>query len=912
MAATGPGVHDRIGPHAIRPEPTPIGLGVVLESMRDAFCAIDRDWCFVAINGVMEQIWQLQREKVLGRSIREVLPQLAGSELEAALQAALTTGTSRQFEATDPVRGTAIELNVIAHHAGIAISVRDVAPIRETSLLRDSAEILALAEASAVIGVWDLDLDTGMLRGAEQFFRIMGLAPTNEPVPIETTRRLRHPADQERVLGAFRQALTTGSDYFEAEYRIFRPDGELRWIFCRGRVTRNASGMPVRLSGVDVDVTSRKLAEAALRESEQRFRRVFEQSPLGKAMAGLDFRFRAVNPALCHMLGYTEDELVGRSFLQFVHPDDRANCAAMGQALIDGTAPQIQLEERLVSKSGDAIWASVNVGPIRDADGNILYTLGINENIDERKRIAQALEDNELRLRALNEQLESQAEERATQLASSRAQLQAFFENSTDWLTLQRATADGRIVYADLNPASEAAYGMSRDQVIGRTVEDVLGVEAAQVPLYHLRECLRTGEPQRYVARRTMTGQTRTIDVTFVLVPAQTATGDQFIITAARDLTEREQLEAQLRQAQKMEAIGQLTGGVAHDFNNLLAVIGGNAELAKRRPAANLDRLMGNILRATERGVALTRQLLSFSRRHTGTPQVIDLRTELPRVAEMLRASLRGNIAMRMNVAEDLWPVEVDLAELEIALLNIAVNARDAMPQGGSFDIDVRNVSDGMVDADRVVLTLRDSGTGIPPDVISKVFDPFFTTKEPGEGTGLGLSQVYGFVHQSGGTVALQSELGSGTSITIRLPRSRKPLPSIQVPAGADRAVRENGRILVVEDNPQVAEVTAQMLTAMGFQVEVADRARKAIERIDAGEQFDLLMTDVIMPEGINGLELAKLVRARFPNLPIILTSGYNDVVPPAGAAFPVLRKPVPYEELHRAVSASLRAALPA
>jgi PAS domain S-box-containing protein len=911
MAATRPGVHDRIGPHAIRPEPTPIDAGVVLESMRDAFCAIDRDWCLVAINGVMEQIWQLEREKILGRSIREVLPQLAGSELEATLQAALTTGTGRQFEATDPVRGTAIELNVVAHHAGIAITVRDVAPIRESNLLRDSAEILALAEASAVIGVWDLDLDTGMLRGTEQFFRIMGLAPTNEPVPIETTRRLRHPADQERVLAAFRQALSAGSEYFEAEYRIIRPDGELRWIFCRGQVARNASGVPVRLSGVDVDVTSRKLAEAALRESEQRFRRVFEQSPLGKAMAGLDFRFRAVNPALCQMLGYTEDELVGRSFLQFVHPDDKANCAAMGHALIDGTAPQIQLEERLVSKSGDAIWANVNVGPIRDADGNILYTLGIIENIDERKRIAQALQDNELRLRALNEQLESQAAERATQLASSRAQLQAFFENSTDWLTLQRATPDGRIVYADLNPASEAAYGMSRDQVIGRTVEEILGVEAAQVPLYHLRECLRTSEPQRYVARRTMAGQTRTIDVTFVLVPAQAATGDQFIITAARDLTEREQLEAQLRQAQKMEAIGQLTGGVAHDFNNLLAVIGGNAELAKRRPAANLDRLMGNILRATDRGVALTRQLLSFARRHAGTPQVINLRTEMPRVAEMLRASLRGNIAMRMDVAGDIWPVEVDLAELEIALLNIAVNARDAMPQGGSFDIDVRNASDGMVDADRVVLTLRDSGTGIPPDVISKVFDPFFTTKEPGEGTGLGLSQVYGFVHQSGGTVGLQSELGSGTTITIRLPRSRKPLPSIQVPAGADRPVRENGRILLVEDNPQVAEVTAQMLGAMGFQVEVADRARKAIERMDAGEQFDLLMTDVIMPEGMNGLELAKLVRARFPNLPIILTSGYNDVVPPAGAAFPVLRKPVPYEELHRAVSASLRAALP-
>ena len=343
---------------------------------------------------------------------------------------------------------------------------------------------------------------------------------------------------------------------------------------------------------------------------------MFEQSPLGKAMAGLDFRFRAVNPALCAMLGYTEDELIGRSFLDIVHPDDRENCAALGRSLIDGSAPQIQIEERFLRKSGDALWVSVNVGPIRDADGNILYTLGIIENIDERKRFAQALLDSETRLRLLNERLEQQAEERAAQLASSRALLQAFFVNSPDWLTLQRATPDGRIVYADINPTSEAAYGLPRDQVVGRTVEEVLGVEAAQIPLHHLRECLRTGQPQHYVARRTMAGRTTTIDVMFVLVPEVAEDGDRYIITTARDLTEREQLEAQLRQAQKMEAIGQLTGGVAHDFNNLLAVIGGNAELVRRRPTGNTARQMDNILRATERGVALTRQLLSFSRRH--------------------------------------------------------------------------------------------------------------------------------------------------------------------------------------------------------------------------------------------------------------------------------------------------------
>jgi PAS domain S-box-containing protein len=772
-------------------------------------------------------------------------------------------------------------------------------------------EILALAEASAGIGAWDLDLTTGMLRGTAQFFRIMGLEPTTEPVPIETTRRLRHPDDRDRVLQNFEDTVARGADTVEAEYRIIRPDGELHWIFGRSRIVRDAAGKPVRHSGVDVDITSRKQAEAALRDSEQRFRRVFEQSPLGKAMAGLDLRFRAVNPALCAMLGYSADELIGRSFLDIVHPDDRDQCAALGLALADGSIPQIQVEERFVRKSGDTLWVNVNVGPIRDAYGKILYTLGIIENIDERKRITRALEESETRLRLLNERLEQQAEQRAAALASSRAQLQAFFVNSTDWLTLQRADPDGRIVYADINPACEAAYGLRREQAVGRTVEEILGPEAAQIPLHHLRECLRTGQPQRYVARRTLAGRTSTIDVMFVLVPGEAEGGDRFVITSARDITDREELEAQLRQAQKMEAIGQLTGGVAHDFNNLLAVIGGNAELALRRPTGNTTRQMDNILRATERGVALTRQLLSFSRRHVATPQIIDLHTEIPRMAEMLRASLRGDIELRVDIADTLWPIEVDVAELEMALLNIAVNARDAMPQGGIFAIDVRNMARGVgtMDCDHVAIALRDTGVGIPADLMGKVFDPFFTTKEPGEGTGLGLSQVYGFARQSNGAVGLDSAPGLGTTITIRLPRSQKTLPATAEPGGASRTPPVNARILLVEDNPQVADVTLQMLRGMGFRAEVTDRARKALDRLErGGEEIDLLLTDVVLPDGLNGIELAAQVRIRWPALPIVVTSGYNDVAPPDGLALPMLRKPVPYDDLHRAICAALKA----
>ncbi len=772
----------------------------------------------------------------------------------------------------------------------------------------DREELLDLAEEAAGIGIWDIELGPSLLRARPQFFRIMGLEPTDRPVSIETTRRLRHPQDRARVLQAMQDAAASGNDSYQVEYRIIRPDGEVRWILGRGRFVRDANGTVVRSSGVDIDISDRKLAEAALRESEERFRRLFEQSPLGKAMAGLDFRFRSVNPALCDMLGYTEEELVGRSFLDVVHPDDRALCNQLARSLIDGSAPQIQVEERFLRKSGDPLWVNVNVAAIRDADGNILYTLGVIENIEDRRRMTEALLESETRLRLLNRRLAQQAAERTAELASSRAQLQAFFVNSVDWLTLQRVSPDGSSVFADINPACEAAYGLPRDQVIGRTAAEILGPEAAELPMRLLRKCLQTGQPQHYVARRTLNGRTTTIDVMFVLVPEMADGEDRFVITSARDVTEREQLEAQLRQAQKMEAIGQLTGGVAHDFNNLLAVIGGNAELARRQPG-NTVRQMANILRATERGVALTRQLLSFSRRHVGTPQLIDLRLEMPRIAEMLPASLRGNIQMHIEVAKEIWPIEVDVAELEMALLNIAVNARDAMPHGGTFDISVHNSPPSVttLSRDHVAITLRDSGIGIPADVISKVFDPFFTTKQPGEGTGLGLSQVYGFAQQSGGSVSLESTPGQGTSITVRLPRSDKQLPVAQPADKTTGSSTLSGSILLVEDNPQVADVTAQMLTTMGFRVEVVDRARKALRRLDSEtDGIDLLLTDVVMPDAMNGVDLAVQVRDRHPKLPILLTSGYNDAVIPASSAFPILRKPVPYDELYRAICAAL------
>ncbi len=879
-----------------------------VEAMDDAFCAFDRDGKFVQVNSSAEHLLRRRRDELLGATAEAAFPRHPCAVLLDAIADARHDRQCRRIEMELP-SNIPVAVSIVPAADFVLLFMRDRNAWQRMEVsLRERDDVLAISEELLGIGVWEIDMTTGAVSGTPHFFRIMGLDPSSMPVPLETVRQLRHPDDRQHVIQTYEEAIARGENFVQTEYRILLAGGGIRWILGRARLTRDANGRVTRLNGVDIDITSRKLSESALRESEERFRRVFEQSPLGKATLDHEFRFREVNPALCEMLDRTMEELAGTSLLDLMHPDDRAICLEKGRALIEGRIPQFQLEERFLRKSGEAFWVRVNVGPIRDTPGNILYSLGVVEDVDDRKRITQALADSERRLRELNERLEHQAAQRARQLAASQAQLEAFFSNSPDWMTLIRAGSDGRFVYVDLNSACEVAYGLPRARVVGRTVEDILGPEAAEIPLQYLRACVGTEEPQRYVAQRTLAGRTRTIDVMFVLVPAPAETGERLIITIARDITEHERLEAQLRQAQKMEAIGQLTGGVAHDFNNLLAVIMGNAELAKRRPAGSLPAMMDNILRAGERGVALTRQLLSFSRRQTTEPQVLNLSVEIPRIGEMLRASLRGNIELTTSVEADVGMIEVDPDEFEIALLNIAVNARDAMPDGGHFAIDVRRIPAGSSGfaCEYVAIELRDTGTGVPPDVITKVFDPFFTTKEVGVGTGLGLSQVYGFAQQSGGTVSIDSTLGRGATVTICLPRTRKS------PAQADGVVGDaagvaGGLILLVEDNPDVANVTAQMLRAMGHEVEVVDRARKALDRLsDEARPVQLLLSDVVMPDGMTGLDLARVVRAQNSALPIVLMSGYNDAVPPRGSGFRILRKPVPGNELHNAIRDAL------
>jgi len=386
-----------------------------------------------------------------------------------------------------------------------------------------------------------------------------------------------------------------------------------------------------------------------------------------------------------------------------------------------------------------------------------------------------------------------------------------------------------------------------------------------------------------------------------------------------RDVTERREAQAsieraqeQLAQSQKMEALGQLTGSIAHDFNNLLMIVTGYAELLRRRLSDPKDlKAIDAVNSAAHRGESLTRQLLAFSRRQPLNPVVTDPKERIEAVHEMLLGSLGGNVQLNCEIAPDVGPVEVDIAELELALVNIAVNARDAMPGGGIITLSASNAilrsGDGIdgLEGEFVALAMTDTGVGIAPDVLPRIFEPFFTTKSLGKGTGLGLAQVYGFSHQSGGTVVASSKAGSGTTITIYLPRKqRADIPTVETPT-TQPIVPGEGTILMVEDNPEVAEVTASLLEQLGYRTLRANNATDALNRLQRGYKIALVLSDIVMPGGMNGIALAQEIKNHYPHIPVLLTSGYSDVVQTASQAR-VLRKPFHLPALEKSIREAL------
>lgn len=418
------------------------------------------------------------------------------------------------------------------------------------------------------------------------------------------------------------------------------------------------------------------------------------------------------------------------------------------------------------------------------------------------------------------------------------------------------------------------------------------------------------GRHRQYEVRALLEARERASNQLEALVVERTSELEKANQELRTQMAERAQIEEALRQAQKIEAIGQLTGGIAHDFNNLLMVISGGLDMLDRRAdPARRERLMDGMRQAAQRGTALTRQLLAFSRRQSLEPESVDLVLRIGRMRELLDRSLSGDVHVEVQFEPDLWPVEVDPGELELVILNLAVNARDAMPNGGSILIEACNAPDEDVmglRSDFVRLTVADSGTGIPEEVRARVFDPFFTTKEIGKGSGLGLAQVYGFARQSGGTVWIESECNRGTSVIMLLPRSAGiPKQPDADERGSDEAEAASiGSVLLVDDDEEVAALVGEMLEHLGYRVTHAASATDALSALQNGCTVDIVFSDIMMPGGMNGVELAREIRTRALGVPVLLTSGYAEAAQQSAAAegVHVLAKPYRLEDLATAL----------
>jgi PAS domain S-box-containing protein len=377
-----------------------------------------------------------------------------------------------------------------------------------------------------------------------------------------------------------------------------------------------------------------------------------------------------------------------------------------------------------------------------------------------------------------------------------------------------------------------------------------------------------------------------------------------------RDVTERretqlklEKMQQQLAESQKLDALGQLTGGVAHDFNNLLMIISGSLHALRKGvdDDPKLQRALSAIDAASRRGAALTSQLLTFARRQSVNPQAVDVTERVNAVRDVLSTGVGGGARLQFDVDRSVWPVMVDVAELETALVNLVINARDAMTDGGTITVAAHNstLSEGANAGEYVAISVEDTGSGIPPDVLSKIFDPFFTTKPIGKGTGLGLSQVHGFAHQAGGTVKVASELGKGTTITILLPRKDAGQPVDDVSVGDASG---SGTVLLVEDNPDVAEVSTSLLEQLGYTVRRVANAEAALDEIERNG-IDLVFSDIVMPGKMDGLGLARQLKTMRPQLPILLATGYSEAALNVRGDFPILRKPYEIHQLSQAIA---------
>jgi len=672
--------------------------------------------------------------------------------------------------------------------------------------------------------------------------------------------------------------------YRDQELTLYRSgQPEQVWMNLDYSPVYDETGRPAGVIAIVVETTERVLADRRNVTQHRRLAQMFEQGPSFMALLeGPEHRIEFANASYLNLIGGRD--VIGKTVAEAL-PDaatqgyvDKLNeVFASGKSF--SSAGSRYAVEVLPGAVVDERYVDFIYQPLKDSTGTVtgIYVEGVD--VTERKLAEAALKE-------LNETLEQRIEERTARLQSQEALIATFYNHSSEYHAVIAETETGQFCYQEANPALLRMYGKTRAELIGHTVDEVFEPATAAELTAHLRACLQAGMPYRYER------QNGDAIVEAVATPVAEGTGKtRRLVVSARDITENRNLEQQLRQSQKMEAVGQLTGGLAHDFNNLLTGITGSLELIERRfeqrRLNEIDRYLHAAKGAAKRASALTHRLLAFSRRQTLDPKPTNVNSLVSDMEELIRRTIGPHIIFEFVGAIGLWKTQTDSSQLENALLNLCINARDAMPHGGRLTVETCNRwidergarARDLAAGQYISLCVSDTGTGMSAEVISRAFDPFFTTKPLGEGTGLGLSMVYGFARQSGGQTRIYSEEGKGTMVCIYLPRcADADQMTLQGEQSAEVEHAKLGEtVLVVDDEQTVRMLITDVLEELGYvAIDVGD-GKAGLQVLESKRHIDLLITDVGLPGGMNGRQLADAGTSLRPDLKVLFITGYAE-----------------------------------
>ncbi|MBI1318723.1 MAG: PAS domain S-box protein [Candidatus Hydrogenedens sp.] len=859
----------------------------IAANVADGIIALDADARVRYLNPAAESMLRIEGADSIGQPLESVLryTTLTGDGIDAGMvSAVLTSGEPSQnseWEVLQADGGKLIaEANVTPIRGGggtvkgAVIALRDITERRrQESALRESEERWQFALEGADDGVWDWDASSNYAYFSPGWKAMLGYAEHEIPGTYEAWESLIHTDDREGVLKSLDELLSGRQPNYAVEHRLRCHDGSYKWVLARGKVVaRDAEGAALRIVGTHTDLSEMKEAMHTLQESESRFRALIEDLAVGVVLQDPDDRVTLINRAAKQILGIDldRDRNIGSS-------DPRWNLTREdGATLLPEDAPSVIAAKTLVPvrnqvlgacnlETGERKWLLVTAAPRLYEDNLLKHVLVTIADITAQKQTEQALRESDERVRALNERFVLAADSAGIGVWEYNAQSGAVVwdEQMHRLFGLSREDFEGtyKAWVSCIHPDDGAAFHSAmKTAMAGSGFLDIeYRIKLPDNVERHLRACAR-------------------------VLPGKD--GQSLRIAGVHiDMTRQRQLERRLLQGQKMQAIGQLAGGVAHDFNNLLTVICGYSDmmLGELMDSAHpLRPFVEAMHEAGERAARLTQQLLLFGRKADQRLETFSLNDLLQDMHRMLRRLIEESIAIEVAPQPDCKSVLADRTQLEQVILNLCLNARDAMPRGGNLVLCTRDATPEEVAAprtpgDHVVLLVKDDGLGMSPEVKDRLFEPFFTTKGAGQGTGLGMATVYSVVEQAGGFIEIESEPGEGTEVRVYLPVADAWVTAAAA-AKAQRKVKGNGEtILLVEDEDEVRRVGRLILEQSGFTVIEAESAMEALGKYDAHEgRVDMLVTDVVMPQ-INGRELAERLRAKKPDLIVLFVSGYNE-----------------------------------